>query len=126
MGYRWRKVPKGIGPSEAFGALIRSVRTGRALPKGYDVEWQWRNAPHLPLHSGAFVDVVTDSARGGFREIMIERLEDDKRIAEAAILAAGNALGAQERVHPKTKAQAASSADRRATAGRTRKTRKRR
>jgi len=87
MGYTIRALPAGVGPAAAFDAMIRCVRSGgeRDLPRGYDVEWQWRNASHLPLKSDPIRKTAADSARGGFRDIMIERLEEDKRTVVAML-----------------------------------------
>lgn len=80
MGYKIENLPAGTTPREAYDTMIANVESGGAwqLPSGYRVRWTWRNAPHLPLRSDDFTKTVIESARGGFREIMIERLKADR------------------------------------------------
>lgn len=84
MGYRILAVPRGVGPREAYAAIVASI-DGAPLPRGYVVEWQWRNAPHLPVRVGDLVTVVAESSRGGFRQIMRDRLLADAKLVTAIV-----------------------------------------
>lgn len=78
MGWKINKLPTPT-PSidEVKRTLLQVVDRGGELPAGWDIEWHWRNAPHLPFRRDEFAKTVRESARGGFREIMRERIETD-------------------------------------------------
>lgn len=100
MAYRIRRLPRRYKKQTVYKKMLKAVETGRGdLPKGWEIDWYWRNAPEKPLLSDTFENVVKKS-RIGFLFLMAMRLRRD-------MTAAGFHVPKARKIRKATKAEAA-------------------